>query len=275
MMKPAFAQPLRRRDIRAFSLLEMLAASAVLSVLMVLLIQVLGTLSTTSSSSQRRSEMMKQAIGAFERVHFDLKERIQTGGTSILVVKGDSASVNDTLWFIAPVSASVNHTPNEPRKLSLIRYGIQPRPSGQPGFDGWPDMSVFSRSVVPFAWGNNIGNFLPLTSSQVSSAVGDAETQSVSPSIIRFEICFQKWDGTVVDNPPDDFSAVRALIFGMVSVDKNAVGRLTSSERAALAAKFPKPSNNQRPASAWNSVVASLPSNLKATLRIYEQTISF
>ncbi len=54
----------KRTHIKAFTLIELLAATAVFILLMGLLMQVLGSVSSTSDLSQRRLEVLRQAITA-------------------------------------------------------------------------------------------------------------------------------------------------------------------------------------------------------------------
>ncbi len=261
-----------RSHTRAFTLIELLAATAVFILLMGLLMQVLGSVSSTSDLSQRRLEVLRQAITALQRVEFDLRDTIRTGGSGIFVSKGGSGNINDELYFLAPVSGSTS--PTEPRKLSLVKYGVDAPGTQQPSFGQWPEMPALSRTVVPFGWKDDVGKLFPLTSSSAASAASGGDTQQISPSIIRYEICFQQWNGTITSQPPSDWSSVRALLVGVVAIDRKAASRLTQGERDSLASKFEKPGANDRPSAKWNDVIGNLPQSVREGIRIYEQTIS-
>lgn len=263
----------KHRQQRAFTLVELLAATAVFVLLMGLLMQVLGSVSSTSDLSQRRIEILRQAISALQRVEFDLRDTIRTGGSGIFVVKGGSGNINDSLYFLAPVSASTGPS-GDPRKLSLVRYGVASPATGQPSFGQWPEMPALSRTVKPFGWDDDIGTLLPLTASGAEDVLSKGDIQQISPGIIRYEICFQQWDGTITSQPPSSWSSVRALLIGVVAIDRKAASRLTQGERDSLALKFDKPGNNDRPSAKWNGVIGNLPQSVREGIRIYEQTIS-
>lgn len=259
---------------RGFTLVELLAATAVFILLMGLLMQVLGSVSRTSDASQRRLEVLRQAIAALQRVEFDLRDSLHTGGAGILVKKGvvGAGNINDELYFLAPVTGV--RSVADPRKLSLVKYGVD-SPSGQPSFGQWPDMPTLSRTVHPYGWDDYVSNILPLTLSSVANVASPDETQKISPSIIRYEICFQKWDGTITNLPPTDPSTVRALVIGVVAIDRKAASRLTQGERDSLASKFEKPrTDGITPSAAWNGNIGNLPQSVREGIRIYEQTIS-
>lgn len=261
-----------RRHTRAFTLIELLAATVVFILLMGLLMQVLGSVSSTSDLSQRRLEVLRQAISALQRVEFDLRETIRTGGSGIFVNKGGSGNINDELYFLAPVSGSTS--PTEPRKLSLVKYGVASPGAAQPSFGQWPEMPALSRTVVPFDWADDVGRLLPLSASTTASAATGGDTQQISPSVIRYEICFQQWNGTITSQPPTDLSSVRALLIGVVAIDKKAASRLTQGERDSLAVRFEKPKDGVRPSAKWNDEIGNLPQSVREGIRIYEQTIS-
>ncbi len=239
-----------------------------------LLMQVLGSVSRNSDASQRRLEVLRQAISAIQRVEFDLRDSIHTGGAGILVKKGGAGNINDELYFVAPVTATKNG--GDPRKLSLVKYGVESPGTQQPSFGQWPDMPTLSRTVRPYGWADYVSDIFPLSASSVADAVRDGDTQKISPSIIRYEICFQQWNGTIVNQPPKkDWSSVRALLISVVAIDRKAASRLTQGERDSLASKFEKPrEDGDRPAEQWNDVIGNLPQSVREGIRIYEQTIS-
>ncbi len=252
---------------------EMLVSCVVFSILDGLLLQAFNSISATSNLSQSRAEILRQAIGALERVNDDLTALVQTGEWKMLVIKGSDASgKNDALIFLGPVSAPVQ--PAGPRNLSLVRYGIDERSPGAPSFGGWPSMPAFSRTVKPFAWSDDLGSLLPITEASAASALGSAAPQQIAPGVIRYEICFQLWDGTIAAEEPSDKTSIRAIICGIVVVDKDAISQLPGAQRESLAAQFPKVAPHQRPLEAWQGVIEKLPSSVRKTIRIYEQTIS-
>lgn len=263
--------PSRLRANSAFTLIELLAACAVFAILAALLLQVLGSVTASTSSSRARSEVLRQAIGALERVHRDLAGLVQSGKWKLLVVKGSGSAGNDALVFLAPLNAA--RQPAAPRQLSLVRYGIDPRAAGAPSFGEWPEMPAFSRTARAFSWGDDLGAYLPFTESKAKAALSAAEPQQIAPGVIRYEVCFQLRDGSIVTDEPADPASIRALICGVVAVDRQSIARLPAAERDGVASRFPKAQPNQRPLEAWRGSIEQLPPAVRQTIHIYEQTI--
>lgn len=270
MMSNNRPSPLRSRG--AFTLVEILVAGAVFAILAGLLLQVFGSLTASTSSSQARSEALRQAIGALERVDRDLAGFVQSGKWKLLVVKGTGASGNDSLVFLAPVSTA--KLPAAPRQLSLVRYGIESRAADTPSFGGWPEMPAFSRTARTFSWDDDLGAYLPFTESAANAALSGAEPQQIAPGVIRCEVCFQLWDGSIVAEEPADPAGIRAIICGIVAVDRQSVAKLSASERDSVASRFPKAGLHQRPLEAWRGSIEQLPPAVRKTIHVYEQTIS-
>ncbi len=259
--------PPPRGDVRAFTLIELLAACAIFMVLIVMATQVFGSVSSTAALAQRRLEILKQVVGAMERLRFDLQGLVTTGEARLWVEKNENGG-SDALYFAAPVAASAS--PADPRKLSVVRFGIEPRPDGAPSDNGWPDEAAFSRTVFPVEWNEDLG---PVFSGKALPAA-KGETQQISPGLIRYEICFQLWDGTISATAPDDWRDIRALICGVVAIDRRAANLLSPDQLRALPDHFPDPKNGQRPSEAWAGSLDGLPKPVRETLRIYEEVIS-
>jgi type II secretory pathway pseudopilin PulG len=255
-----------------FTLLEMMVSCVVFMLLSALLLQVFGTISKANDGTHRRSEILGQAIGALERVNYDLKSAVRSGGANMAVLKSVDSDHNDALIFVSSVSSA--GTPAATRNLSVVEYGITAKPAGDPDFSGWPDVPAFSRTVRTFAWGDDLGSLLPFTSITAAAAVAGGTTQQISPGVIRCEICFQLWDGSVVAAPPSDWSQVRALVCGIVVVDRKTAASLVAAGQPDLASYFPKADDGQLPCAAWNGVIAKLPPAARQTVRIYEYTLS-
>gem|GEM_PF-6470375 len=249
----------------------MLVACAVFAILAALMLHVLGTVMASTNSSRARSEVLRQAIGALERVHRDLSGLVQSGKWRLLVVKGTGSAGDDAIVFLAPLNAA--RKPTDPRQLSLVRYGIEPRPANAPSFGEWPEVPAFSRTARAFSWGDDLGAYLPFTESTAKAALSNAEPQQIAPGVIRYEVCFQLRDGSIVPDEPADRASIRALICGIVAVDRQSLARLPASERDGVANRFPKAKSNQRPLEAWRGSIEQLPPAVRQTIHVYEQTI--
>jgi type II secretory pathway pseudopilin PulG len=249
----------------------MLVSCTVFAVLSVMLLQVFSTISLSANSSKARSEVLRQAIGALERVNYDLDGIVQSGDWSLLVVKGTGTAGNDSLIFLAPVNAS--QQPAGPRQLSLVRYAIENRTADSPSFGGWPAMPAFSRAVRPFSWNDDLGAYLPFSEVTAETALIGTESQQIAPGVIRYEVCFQLWDGTITATEPTDTTTIRALICGIVSLDRQTAIKLSSAQLESLPTLFPKARDSQRPLEAWSGSIEHLPLVARKTVHIYEQTI--
>ncbi len=256
----------------AFTLVELLVSTAVFAILAALLLQVFGSVTASAKASRARTEVLRQAVGALERLHRDLSGLVQSGKWKLLVVKGDGVAGNDAIIFLAPLPAA--HVPEAPRRLSLVRYGIEPPPAGAPSPGDWPGVPAFARTARAFSWNDDLGSFLPLTEAAAGTALANVEPQQIAPGVIRYEICFQLRDGSIVAEEPADPTTIRALICGIVAVDRQSLARLPEGERESVAARFPKVQSNQRPLEAWRGAVDQLPSAVRQTIHVYEQTIS-
>ncbi|XHR30441.1 MAG: type II secretion system protein J [Chthoniobacteraceae bacterium] len=257
---------------QAYSLIELLVSCAVFLILIGVTLQIFKTVSHISDASQRRMETMKQAMSALERVSYDLHEAVHSGSANLLVIKNADPCGNDALVFVATVASS--STPESPRLLSVVKYSIAEKTSGTPDFGGWPTIPAFSRTVRPLSWSDDLGAILPLSETTSATAVASGSTQQVSPGVIRYGICFQRWDGSIVANPPSDPAQVRALICGIVAIDKIAATRLSAAQRTTLASQFATLKDGERPFSVWKNSLNTLPQATRETVRIYEQVIS-
>ena len=252
---------------RAFTLIELLAACVAFAILITMLLQVFGSVSTTAGLAQRRLEILKQVVGAMERMRFDLQGLLANGNARLWVEKNENG-VSDALYFAAPVAASSR--PQDARKLSLVRFGIEPRPPGSPSGTGWPETEALSRTVFPVGWDEDIG---PVFSGKAKPAA-KGETQQIAPGLVRYEVCFQLWDGAISATAPEDWRDIRALICGVVAIDRVAASRVSANQLRSLAGHFPDPKPGQRPAEAWAGSLDGLPKPIRETLRVYEEVIS-
>lgn len=251
-----------------FTLVELLVAGAVFILMTTVILQLFGSVATTSNVSQRRLDILKQATSALDRLAFDVRNHLRTGGVTLLVRKDADGVGNDEVVFAAPVS-SYAQTGNE-RQMAIVRYGIAARPQGSVDLTGWSTEDGFSREIEPLQWADQVEAKLTAAGASGFSATG---SQQVAPGVIRLEVAFQLWDNSIVSTPPADMLQARALVVAVVALDKKAANSLSASELKALPARFGNASNNQRPSENWQGTLGDLPAPVRETLHVYEKTI--
>lgn len=273
LLRPFSKSPVNRRRISGLTLVELLVSCAVFAMLLVLLLQAFGTIASTTRHSRVRNELLRQAITTVERISHDLARVVRTGGLKLVIT---STGINDSLAFVGEVDSA--NLPANPRRLSIVRFGVSPLPQDAPALGDWPSGPVFSRDVLPLDWADDLSGILPFSDATVSSLLnqttGDVDRQQISPGVIRFEARFQLHDGSTTTVAPVSPSELRAIIIGIVVIEKNTFQRLSSSERDSLPAAFPKIVAPQRPLEIWQNALNQLPPSLQSGIQIYEHTLS-
>ncbi len=255
--------------------MELLVACVVFAIMVTLVLQSFGAISGTAKFSQRRLETLKQVMSALERVRFDIGQGARTGGLSPYVIKDTDDAGNDALFFVGPVDAA--SAPEDARRLSIVRYGVQSRSAGTPDFTGWPDLPGFAQTIHPFGWNEDLGRILPWSTASADEALSRETPQLIAPGVFRFEVSFELWDGRVSSRAPDDWKTVRALVLSVAVFDKKAAFVLTPQQRQDLAAMFPNVNDGLRPADVWRlptSRMQSLPLPVRETLHVYEKIVA-
>jgi len=106
---------------RAFTLIEVLVALAVMSVLGVLIVQMISATGSTSRMSNRLVDAASQARLAFDRIGLDLGNLVKRDDADF--VAGNPAADGDALLFLSELAS-----PGGNRTLSLVAYRLAPHP---------------------------------------------------------------------------------------------------------------------------------------------------
>ncbi|PAW78166.1 MAG: hypothetical protein B9S32_08200 [Verrucomicrobia bacterium Tous-C9LFEB] len=108
---------------RGFSLVELLAAMAVLAILGLILSQITGSITRSTKQSTRIMDASAQARLAFDRIGFDFAGLVKRRDTDFVAQNLSTASPTSLLLFLSTVPASGIPTA-ENRGLSVVAYRV-------------------------------------------------------------------------------------------------------------------------------------------------------
>jgi prepilin-type N-terminal cleavage/methylation domain-containing protein len=274
---------------KGFSLIELLAAIAVLSILGLVIVQITSAVSRTTSLSNRAIDADAQVRLAMERIGLDLSQLIKRQDTDFSAQNVAAGTVSNILLFLSDVGSTGISTSNN-RGLSLIAYRVAPHSDNQ-------NRACLVRAGKAIPW-NATGsiaaagfmglqsNGLPLTFADTAfssflPAAGDFDV--LAPGVIRLIVGFQLYpdnnsvtlvDGTVVANARGqivysapvktltstdgttsasyiDASRIAALVIGLVAIDLDSLRLLNASQVLTLVGVFDVPANSLSPVQAW------------------------
>lgn len=241
------ARKTHRASETAFTLIEILVASAVLALLVALLATSFSRFVGVTSTSGKRLGVSNQTRSVFDRMAFDLKSSIRNSGMEITFLKnkqatGGTGTLNDSMTFL--VNA---RTPSASSRFARVGYEVDDEASS---LNGTSPTSLM-RCVEPFLWTDSIAS---------PSPTSNAEKQVFGRGVFRFELSFLKTDGTIVSDPPVKQSDISAVICSTASLDESSFAKLSFSERTLLASMLPDSVNGSLPLSVWNvGSLAGLP----------------
>lgn len=160
---------------RAFTLIEVLVACAVLAMLVALIAQVLSATRTTTAESRRKIETDKEARTALDRMAFDIARMLKREDVAFSFSKTNG---NDSMSFFSEVPGKGTGS-----TISQVSYRI----AANGGLE---------RAATRVAWESIVFN----TDSPPTPA--DADFRTLAPSVFRMEITFIfRGDYTDVNNP--------------------------------------------------------------------------
>lgn len=190
----------RKGNLRGFSLIEVLVATAVMALLLVLTLQILGNTSAAIKTADKQRNANSQLRAALDRFAGDFSTAMLTGGASAIVyqdIKGigficrsrpDEAGTSGSRPRGAAIGyAMLDHT--EKIGGSSVSYQELKRGDGRLNFDNDP-ADVFKG-----------------ISGNPSASIWNA-WEPVGAGIVRFHISFLLDDGSIVQSPP---------VYGMTS----------------------------------------------------------
>ena len=258
---------------RAFTILELLVAGAVLALLVVLVAQMVGSASLITSGSRKRMAADEEARMVFDRMASDFARMVKREDVDNLFVPG---SGNDEMYFYSTAPAlytDANSPSNSP--VALVGYRVNGYRLERYG-EGktWDDLKFLTYN-----------NGTPYSDTRISTnSLIATNFQVISPSVFRMEYVFLMKPGTtnatgtngintysqtnVVGQGMKDVSAI-VVTLGILDeasrklVDTNALGAIADTMADATSATS---------APSWTTNVTAL-TNLpaRAATRVYQR----
>jgi type II secretory pathway component PulJ len=256
--KPSLDFPQREgRKASAFSLVEVLVATAVVGLLLVLMLQMVSSTGQTTSSSQRRIDSDTAGRNVFAVMGRDFSRAVKRPGADLDVIFSKQTG-NDKIFFLseAPGYSSPSQA-TQVSPLSLIGYRINSQfeierlgkallwedSQNQPMFVRLNASGAIPATTLAGNWPAELG--APPDYNGTSD-----DYQKISGDIFRMEFCLMDRDGKLFlpdanwlpwdDANGDGFpnlNEVRAIIVAIASMD--ATSRLTVGNMGAVASALP------------------------------------
>jgi prepilin-type N-terminal cleavage/methylation domain-containing protein len=203
------SRPMRRAG---FTIIELLAATAVLTVLILIVSQMVSSTSRTVGHDERRLESDGNARMVFDRMQMDLDGMPKRGDLDVSFVKNSGGDSNDSFFFYSQAPGSATTATNR-NTLSLVGYAVDSeyhldRYGKGLFWDGGTDTVNFltfssttnftpeGKSTIAGTFGTNLAT-VPLTSDGIPSD----PWQVLSYSVFRMEVCFLLKDGKYSNYP--------------------------------------------------------------------------
>jgi len=295
-MRPSFSQVGNppRSTVSGFTILELLAAMAVLALLVVMVAQITSSASATVSRSRKHMDADSQARAIFDRVATDIGKMVKRGDVDC-IVKGSNCDApnnppampgNDAMFFFseAPGYSStltstqkspvtlVGYRINEAATASAPAYALERLASAIPwetgtGGNGVAFLTRASAASAPApgstiatGWGNSVG-----TIGGNYKDGSSTDFQAIGEGVFRFEYCYLLKDGTFSNTPfivphttargMQDVSAIVVAFAILDSTSRKIAPDLKKLSDALPDALFASPSTLM--AEAWKNAIAS------------------
>jgi len=285
---------------RAFSLLEILVAVAVLALIGLILVQIIGAVGQTTRVANRGINAAAQARLAFDRIGLDLACLIKRADTDFLAASGA-----DNLLFVSLVSAASapGLSAADNRGLSVIAYRV-----GANTADG--NRPCLLRGARAITWADT--GFFGLDADGLPVSISTAfqpatsDFDALAPGVLRLVIGYQLYpdnqpvtlaDGSVISHtlgqvvfsPPlradvgslqrVDLARISALVVGVVALDLDTAKVLEPAQIESLAGAFPDPdASDSLPARIWEPLAAnpdglpgSVPLQARQAVRVFQR----
>ena len=247
-----------RHSQNAFTLIELLTATAVLALMVVALAQLSGITTRSVSEGLRRADNFSKARAALHLIAQDI-----TGG----VFRSDLAAFRDGNGAFAPAFYTRRQGLGGDRALSFVAYELAPQ------------VAVLRRGNQAVPWNDPAGPGFgqPLAAARFSALAPD-DYQDIAEGILRLEFFF-------VDEAGDyqsDFGAnTRAVGIALAIADSEALGLLKQTGRLGDLRNLltiQTPTVTESYLETWGAnlnspTFASFPDKVRSGVRIFERII--
>lgn len=288
-MKPIKASSLRPPLSAAFSLVEVLVASAVLALLITLVAGILNSTRNATSVSGRLIDAQAQARQIFDRMAVDFRQMAKRSDLAYYCKSTvEPQPGNDCIAFPceAPGYYPLNTGANERPHAALVGYRVIADSLGEPKLNRLAKGATWDASAPIL--------FLPQTLTTkwpgIAGEPPDSDYQVLSDQAFRFEYQYLLKDGQLSDVPvligadPEGFRDVLAILVSVALSDKEARvrGEITDAAVGSLADSEPRTTVAAKPsaaASLWETALksqgfattANLTGSAAANIRIFSR----
>jgi prepilin-type N-terminal cleavage/methylation domain-containing protein len=233
-----------RRQSLGFTLVEMMAAVAVMAVVMVLLSQLVGSISRIIDFSKRRMDAVSQLAFALDRIDADLRRAVQRRDLLPYLAKHPG---NDEWRFYSQVPGYGGD-----RTLSIVSYFVGT-------WDG--ESQALNRGASGRDWSGVQSVVFSTADTAGAPAFDPQDNQVLAPAVYRFEIGFvNAATGNYVEAPAQaDWSDVSGVVVVLAAIDDANRKLLGSSGETAIQKATgwleDFPAAGPSPAAQWQAVL--------------------
>lgn len=201
---------------RAFSLVEMLVAAALLVLLVLLVAQIVNSASSVAAEARKRLDADSQARMVLDRIAQDFG-RMNRGSEVDRFFAGEAG--NDRMIFVSETPGYFSGASAENQSgLSLIGYrfnsdhALQRLAKGLAWSGGGANNEITFLTYHPAA---QSGSYQPLAGSTIAGNpvclpdAADADFQTISDAVFRLEFCYLLKDGTFSTKPVAEVGGLR------------------------------------------------------------------
>ncbi len=261
---------------RAFTLVELLVAMAILTVLLLTLSRVFFSIAETTQRQARRQEATEAARSVLDRIGHDLRTLITQGGGTFLATP--SASGNDEISFLTLARPNAATSGAGALRMARIRYRVEPLL--EPGQS--VPIPTLTRTQEPVRW-LSADYDLPA----VLRRTPTAQPAGVGPGVFRFEVVWLRRDGSITRNPGGpmatggdtetlvDLAEIHGFIVSLAVSDRSRLER-AASDTPALLGSFPGvpfTSTDRLPGAEWQGAIPTAqPLYIRQNVHIFQRS---
>lgn len=242
-ISPPTVRRTQAHGIRAFSLIELLAAAVVFVILGLIIAQLLSSATKLTGLSNKKQEADVQARLIFSRMALDFARMLKRPDVEYFLPR---QAGNDRMAFLSEVTGYYPPAAS-PGAVSVVAYRLGESTTEFKGMErlskglSWINDAT---GEAPVVFHEDIGTIFP-------PAVGTAaasEYEEIGPGVVRLEYFYVLKNGKLSENPWDadqghsaveGFRDVAAICVAIAVVDPAVFSRIAPPEVLALAAKLP------------------------------------
>jgi prepilin-type N-terminal cleavage/methylation domain-containing protein len=230
---------------RAFTLLEMLCATAVVSVVLVVTAQLVNSAGAWSGAARRMLIASAQTRATMDRLAGDLSARISLPGNNLEILKTPGG--NDALQMFSDV-----RNRSATARFSAVTYKVE-----NPAAASGRNEPQLQRIVTPVEW-----NEEPQTLPGTAAAGGAADV--FAEGCFRLEVAFLLKSGDIRESSPPDPGEIAALIVTVAALDAATRAKCSAEELRDLAAALADAEDGRAPLEAWSAANLTGPGGKEA-----------